>query len=33
MKEHTHLHPSTERLCSTLGYYYYDTQLQDLYIK
>ncbi len=32
MKEHTHLHPSMEPR-SLLGYYYYDTHLQDLYIK
>ena len=33
MKEHTHLHPFNRTSRSTLGYYYYDTHLQELYIK
>ncbi|HHV11970.1 MAG TPA: hypothetical protein GXX75_16975 [Clostridiales bacterium] len=33
MKEHTHLHPYLGTSVPSLGYYYYDTLLQDLYIK
>ena len=33
MKEHTHIYPYIGTICSTLGYYYYDTLFQFLYIK
>ncbi len=33
MKEHTHLHPYLGTSVPALGYYYYDTLFQDLYIK